>query len=189
MEAGLDSGQESSGCWQNLCAVIRLRSHLLTDCHPGLLSAPRGCSRAPWLSPSLLFQGCQEDPLCQIPFMLSVSLTLSSATSGRKPSACKDLMLYGFAFLDESPWIRERQRNQRSNCQHLLDHRKKQGNSKKSSSPASLITLKPLTVWITTNWKSLKEIGIPNHLTCFLRSLYAGQDATVRTRHEAMDWF
>ena len=141
VEAGLDSGQEYSGCWQNLFAVLRLRSHLLADCHPGLPAAPRGCSWAHWLSPSLLFQGWQEDPLCQIPFMLSVSLTLSSATSGRKPSACKGLMLQGFAFLDESPWIKKRQKNQRSNCQHLLDHRKKQENSKKSSNPASLTTL------------------------------------------------
>ena len=38
-------------------------------------------------------------------------------------------------------------------------------------------------VWITTNWKSLQEMGIPDHLTCFLRNLYAGQEATVRTRH------
>ena len=47
----------------------------------------------------------------------------------------------------------------------------------------------PLTVWITTNWKFLKEIGIPDHLTCLLRNLYAGQEATVRIRHETMDWF
>ena len=38
-------------------------------------------------------------------------------------------------------------------------------------------------------WKILKEMGIPDHLTCLLRNLYAGQEATVRTRHEAMDWF
>ena len=44
--------------------------------------------------------------------------------------------------------------------------------------------LKPLTVWIPTNWKILKEIGIPDHLTCLLRNLYAGQKATVRTGHE-----
>ena len=37
-------------------------------------------------------------------------------------------------------------------------------------------------------WKILKEVGIPDHLTCFLRNLYAGQEATVRTRHETMDW-
>ena len=48
---------------------------------------------------------------------------------------------------------------------------------------------KPLTVWITTNWKVLKEMGIPDHLTCFLRNLYAGQEATVRTGHGTTDWF
>ena len=48
---------------------------------------------------------------------------------------------------------------------------------------------KPLTVWITTNWKILKEMGIPDHLTCFLRNLYAGQEATVRTEHGTTDWF
>ena len=38
-------------------------------------------------------------------------------------------------------------------------------------------------------WKSLQEMGIPEHLTCLLRNLYAGQEATVRTRHGPMDWF
>ena len=38
-------------------------------------------------------------------------------------------------------------------------------------------------------WKILKEIRIPEYLTCLLRNLYAGQEATVRTRHETMDWF
>ena len=38
-------------------------------------------------------------------------------------------------------------------------------------------------------WKILKEMGIPNHLTCLLRNLYAGQEATVRTEHETEDWF
>ena len=37
-------------------------------------------------------------------------------------------------------------------------------------------------------WKILKEMGMPNHLTCFLGNLYAGQEATVRTRHGTMDW-
>ena len=37
-------------------------------------------------------------------------------------------------------------------------------------------------------WKILKEIGIPDYFTCFLRNLYAGQEATVRTGHETMDW-
>ena len=38
-------------------------------------------------------------------------------------------------------------------------------------------------------WKILKEMGIPDHLTCLLRNLYAGQEATVRTRYGTMDWF
>ena len=48
--------------------------------------------------------------------------------------------------------------------------------------------LKPLTVWITTNWKILKEMGIPDHLTCLLRNLDAGQEATVRSGHGKTDW-
>ena len=43
--------------------------------------------------------------------------------------------------------------------------------------------------WITINWKILKEIGIPDHLTCLFRNLYAGQEATVRTGHGTTDWF
>ena len=42
---------------------------------------------------------------------------------------------------------------------------------------------------ITKNWKILKEVGIPDHLTCLLRNLYADQEATLRTRHGKMDWF
>ena len=38
-------------------------------------------------------------------------------------------------------------------------------------------------------WKVLKEMGIPDHLTCLLRNLYAGQEATDRTGHRATDWF
>ena len=56
----------------------------------------------------------------------------------------------------------------------------KQRNFRKTPTSASLTTLKPLTVWITTNWKILKEMGIPDYLICPLRNLYAGQEATVR---------
>ena len=58
-----------------------------------------------------------------------------------------------------------------------------------TSTSASLTTLKPLTMWITTNWKILKEVGIPDYLTCLQRNLYAGQEATVRTRHGTINWF
>ena len=66
---------------------------------------------------------------------------------------------------------------------------KKQKSSRKTSISALLTIPKPLSVWITINWKILKEMGIPDHLTCLLRSLYAGQEATVRTGHGTTDWF
>ena len=53
-----------------------------------------------------------------------------------------------------------------------------------------LLTMpKPLTVWITINWKILQEMGIPDHLICLLRNLYASQEATVRAGHGTTDWF
>ena len=66
---------------------------------------------------------------------------------------------------------------------------KKQESSRKTSISALLIMPKPLTVWITINWKIQKEVGIPDHLTCLLRNLYAVQEATVRTGHGTTDWF
>ena len=66
---------------------------------------------------------------------------------------------------------------------------KKQESSRKTSISALLTIPKPLTVWITLNWKILREMGIPDHLTCLLRNLYAGQEATVRTGHGTTDWF
>ena len=47
----------------------------------------------------------------------------------------------------------------------------------------------PLTVWLTTNWKILQEMGLPDYLTCLLRNLYADQEATVRPGHGKIDWF
>ena len=66
---------------------------------------------------------------------------------------------------------------------------KNQESSRKTSISALLTVPKPLTVWITINWKILKEMGIPDHLTCFLRNLCAGQEATVKTGHGTTDWF
>ena len=66
---------------------------------------------------------------------------------------------------------------------------KKPENSRKTSISALLTMPKPLTMWITTNWEILKEMGIPDHLTCLLRNLYAGQEETVRTGHGTTDWF
>ena len=66
---------------------------------------------------------------------------------------------------------------------------KKQERSRETSISALLTTRKPSTVWITINWKILKEMGIPDRLTCLLRNLYAGQEEIVRTGHGTTDWF
>ena len=66
---------------------------------------------------------------------------------------------------------------------------KKQESSRKTSTSAILTMPKPLTVWITPNWKILKEMGIPDHLTCLLGNPCAGQEATVRAGHGTTDWY
>ena len=66
---------------------------------------------------------------------------------------------------------------------------KKQESSRKTSTSASLTTLKFLTVRFTTSWKILKEMGILDHLTCLLRNIYVGQKATVRMGHGTTGWF
>ena len=60
---------------------------------------------------------------------------------------------------------------------------------KKKSISALLIMPKPLTMDHNKLWKILQEMEIPDHLTCLLRNLYAGQEATVRTGHGKTDWF
>ena len=70
-----------------------------------------------------------------------------------------------------------------------IGSQKKQGNSRKTSISASLTMLKPNYVDHNKLWKILKEMGIPDNLTCLLRNLYAGKEATVRTGHGTMDWF
>ena len=77
-----------------------------------------------------------------------------------------------------------------SNCQHMLDHRKSKRVPEKHL--FLLYSLcQSLFDCVDHNklWKILKEMGIPDYLTCFLRNLYAGQEATVRTGHGTTDWF
>ena len=65
---------------------------------------------------------------------------------------------------------------------------KKQESSRKTSISALLTMPKPLTVWIRPNCGTFLEMKIPDHLTCLLRNLYAGQEATVRTGLGTTDW-
>ena len=77
-------------------------------------------------------------------------------------------------------------RDQIANIRWII---KKQESSRKTSTSALLSMPKPLTVWITTNCKVLKEMGIPECLTCLLRNMYAGQEATVKTERATLNWF
>ena len=114
------------------------------------------------------------------------NLTLQQSNAQNSPSqASKGHELKTFRC---SCCIQKRQRNQRSNCQHLLDHRKSKRSPEKTSTPASLTLRKPLC-GSQKLWKILEEMGIPDHLTCLLRNLYAGQGATVRAGHGTMDSF
>ena len=70
----------------------------------------------------------------------------------------------------------------------FVGSKRKWRNFRKKSTSASLTTLKPLTFHIKL-WKILREMGIPEYLTCLLRILYAGQEATVRTRRGTTDCF
>ena len=82
---------------------------------------------------------------------------------------------------DVQAGFKKRQRNQRSNCQHHLDHRKSKRFSEKHL--FLLYWLRQTLLDPSKLWKILKETNIPDHLTCLLRNLYAGQEATVRTGH------
>ena len=66
---------------------------------------------------------------------------------------------------------------------------KNQESSRKTPTLALLTISKSLTVWTTADWKILKEMEIPDHLTCFRRNLYKGKEAIVRTGHRTTNWF
>ena len=66
---------------------------------------------------------------------------------------------------------------------------KKQESSRKPSTSTLLTMPKHLILWITTNWKILQEMGIPEYLTCLLRNLFGGQEATARIEQGTVDWF
>ena len=94
----------------------------------------------------------------------------------------------GKSFRNHSNWIWKRKTNQRSSCQHPLIIETARGFQKIiyicSTDYAKVID----SVDHSKLWIILKEKEIPDHLTCLLRNLYAGKEATVRTWHETMDW-
>ena len=86
--------------------------------------------------------------------------------------------------------IQKRQRNQTSNSQHSLDHKESKRVLEKKIYFCFIDYTKTFDC-VDQNklWETLKEMRIPDHLICLLRNLYAGQEATVRTRHGITDWF
>ena len=80
-------------------------------------------------------------------------------------------------------------RGTRDQVANITGSWKKQESPRETSISVLLTMPKPLTVWITTNYGKFLEMGIPDHLTCLLRNLYAGEEATVRTGHGMADWF
>ena len=77
-------------------------------------------------------------------------------------------------------------RDQIANIHWIIE---KQESSRKTSTSALLTMPKFDSVDHNKLWTILKEMGIPDHLTCLWRNLYAGQEATVRTGHGTTDWF
>ena len=87
-------------------------------------------------------------------------------------------------------WIQKGQKNQRTNFQHLLNHRKSKGIPKKTIYFCFIDYTKAFDcVDHNKLWKILKDMGIPYHFTCFLRNLYVGQEAMVTTGHGTVNWF
>ena len=85
--------------------------------------------------------------------------------------------------------ILQRQKNQRSNCQHSLDHQKSKSVPEKN---ICLFYWLCQRLWLCGSQQTVKiihEIEMPDQLTCFLRNMYAGHEAIVRTGHGTTDWF
>ena len=106
---------------------------------------------------------------------------------------CSEFSKSGFTICEPwtfrcSSWIYKRQRNQRSTCQHLLDHKKSKRVPEKH---LLLLYWLHQSLWLCRSQQTEKflQMGIPDHLTCLLWNLYAGQEATIRTKHGKMDWF
>ena len=85
--------------------------------------------------------------------------------------------------------VLDKAEDQRSNCQHPLDHRKCKRVPEKHLFLFSWLCQSLDCVDHNKLRKILKEMGIPDHMTCLLRKPYAGQEATVRIRHGTIDWF
>ena len=97
--------------------------------------------------------------------------------------ACLLLVCFLFPMLDVTKYEPERK------LSTSVGSKKKQENSRKTSTPAYCLHQSLWLCWSQQTAEIIKEMGILDHLTCLLRNLYAGQEATVRTGHGTTDWF
>ena len=134
------------------------------------------------------FHSNSKERQCQRMFKLPHNCThLTSYQSNAQNSPCEVSIVCEPRTYRYSSWIQKRQRNQRSNCQHLLYHKKVREFQKNIY--FYFIDYAKAFDYVdhSTLWKILQEMGIPDHLTCLLWNLYAGQEATIRTGHGTMD--
>ena len=128
---------------------------------------------------------------CQRMFKLPHNCThLTHQQSNAENSPSKSSIVRELRTYRCSSWIQKRQRNKRSNCQHPLDYIK----SKRIPEKNIYFCFTDYSKFFdcvdhNKLWKILNEMGVPDHLTCLLRNLYADQQATVRTRHGITNWF
>ena len=112
---------------------------------------------------------------CQRMFQLPYNVTHQQSNAQNPPSQA--LAICEPRTSRCTSWIQKRQRNQKSNYQHSLDHGESKEVKKKKSTFASLTTLKSLTVWMTTNCG--KCLNRREYFNCLLRNPYAGQEAML----------
>ena len=138
-----------------------------------------------WPQDGKSFHSNPKEEQCQRMFKLPHSYThLTFQQSNAQNSPSQASMVSELKTSRCSSWIQEKQKNQRSNCQHLLDHRKSKRIPKKHL--FCLFDYSKAFDCVNHNklWKILKEMGTSDHLICLLRNLYAGQEATVRMAME-----
>ena len=138
------------------------------------------------------FHSKPEEGQCQRMFKLPQDCPHFICQQGNAQSPSNQASVYEVLHVYElrpsncKTWIQKRQRNQRSHCQHPLDHRKSKVIAEKK---ICFIDYVKAFDCVDHNklLKILKEMGIPECLTCLLRNLYAGQEVPVRTSHGTMN--
>ena len=137
------------------------------------------------------FHSNPKERQCQIMFKLPYNFThLTCQQSSAHNSPSQSSTVREPRTSKCSSWIQNRQKNQRSHCQYLLDHKKSKKKFQKNLY-FCFIDYTKIFECVDHNklGKLLKEMGIADHLTWLLRNLYAGQEATVRTEFGTMDCF